>query len=78
VAAILGIPCVRGLQFFRYKLWVRRVSEVAWHALIPAIEAALSGHLGIGGIREFTSYPRSMTFDVRHFDVPRPLVFEGV
>jgi len=54
------------------------MSEAAWRALIPAIEVALSGHLGIGEVGEFTGYQRSMTFDVRHFDVPRPLVFEGV
>jgi Scaffold protein Nfu/NifU N terminal len=78
VADILNIAHVRGVQFFRYELWVRRAPDAAWQALTPAIEAALLQRLEIGEIRKFATDQRYITFAISPFNVPKPLVFEGV
>jgi hypothetical protein len=77
-AALLAIPGVRGVQYFRHELWVRRAPEAAWHTLLPAIEAALRRHLGPVDIREYTGDRRYLSLEAPWLQVPKPMVFEGV
>lgn len=78
VVDILNIPHVRGVQFFRYELWVRRAPGATWQALIAAIEAVLLQRLEIDEIRQFVNDERYMTFALSSFHLAKPLVFEGV
>jgi hypothetical protein len=78
VADLLNIPHIRGVQFFRYELWVRRAPDAAWRALTGTIEAVLLRHLDIGEIRQFADEQRYMTFALAPFHLAKPLVFEGV